>query len=141
MKALTLRQPWASLLAQGFKQVETRSWYTRYQGPLAIHAAKGFSRYERDLCLTKPFASCLRLLPGYDGPQSLPRGVVLATCTLGVVLPIEGQPRILSNLEQAFGDFTPGRFAWFLFDLRCLPQPIAARGRLGLWEWKRSNET
>lgn len=39
MKALTLWQPWASLVALGVKTVETRSWSTPYRGPLAIHAA------------------------------------------------------------------------------------------------------
>lgn len=38
MKALTVRQPWASLIALGVKTVETRSWSTKYRGPLAIHA-------------------------------------------------------------------------------------------------------
>jgi activating signal cointegrator 1 len=41
MKALTLLQPWASLVAAGLKTIETRSWSTRYRGPLAIHASKG----------------------------------------------------------------------------------------------------
>lgn len=39
MKALTIWQPWASLLACGAKQYETRSWATKYRGPIAIHAA------------------------------------------------------------------------------------------------------
>src|SRR5258708_5270609 len=40
VKALTLWQPWASLIAVGAKTIETRSWSTSYRGPLAIHAAK-----------------------------------------------------------------------------------------------------
>jgi len=40
MKALTIRQPWASLVATGVKTIETRSWSTKYRGPLAIHAGK-----------------------------------------------------------------------------------------------------
>ncbi|NEQ45665.1 MAG: ASCH domain-containing protein [Leptolyngbya sp. SIOISBB] len=39
-KIITLWQPWASLVAYGFKQYETRSWATNYRGPLLIHAAK-----------------------------------------------------------------------------------------------------
>lgn len=39
MKAITIWQPWASLLACGAKQYETRSWETKYRGPIAIHAA------------------------------------------------------------------------------------------------------
>lgn len=40
MRALSLRQPWASLVTIGVKTIETRSWATKYRGPLAIHAAK-----------------------------------------------------------------------------------------------------
>lgn len=39
MKALTIWQPWASLLVSGQKKYETRSWATDYRGPIAIHAA------------------------------------------------------------------------------------------------------
>lgn len=40
MNALTLMQPWATLVAIGAKRIETRSWATRYRGPSAIHAAR-----------------------------------------------------------------------------------------------------
>lgn len=40
MKAITVWQPWASLLVSGRKRYETRSWATSYRGPIAIHAAK-----------------------------------------------------------------------------------------------------
>ncbi len=47
MKALTLTQPWAHLVAVGAKRVETRSWPTPYRGPLAIHAAQGWGEPDR----------------------------------------------------------------------------------------------
>ncbi len=40
MKAITIWQPWASLIACGAKKYETRSWATNYRGPIAIHAAR-----------------------------------------------------------------------------------------------------
>ena len=40
MKILTVRQPWASLIVRGIKDVENRTWPTRYRGPVLIHAAK-----------------------------------------------------------------------------------------------------
>lgn len=40
IKAITIHQPWASLIASGDKQYETRGWKTKYRGPLAIHASK-----------------------------------------------------------------------------------------------------
>ena len=40
MKALSLMEPWAALIAAGVKSIETRSWRTAYRGPLYIHASR-----------------------------------------------------------------------------------------------------
>lgn len=40
MKALTIKQPWASLIVHGIKDIENRPWRTDYRGPLLIHASK-----------------------------------------------------------------------------------------------------
>jgi hypothetical protein len=62
MKAITLYQPWAMLVALGKKQIETRSWKTDYRGPLAIHVAKKFTKEQHGLCgwFTEPFAGALQ---------------------------------------------------------------------------------
>ncbi|EPD3811105.1 ASCH domain-containing protein [Cronobacter dublinensis] len=39
MKALSIRQPWAWLIANGYKDIENRSWNTKYRGPILIHAS------------------------------------------------------------------------------------------------------
>ena len=44
MKALTLKQPWASLVANGDKKFEFRKWKTNYRGPVLIHAGCGFEK-------------------------------------------------------------------------------------------------
>lgn len=58
MKALSVRQPWAWLLAQGFKDIENRSRFTHYRGPLLIHASKLLRPAEyafcRDFLASKP---------------------------------------------------------------------------------------
>ncbi|MGE5593799.1 MAG: ASCH domain-containing protein [Betaproteobacteria bacterium] len=83
MKAITLIQPWASLVAIGAKRIETRSWATDYRGPLAIHAAKGFPKWAQELCYKEPFATLLfNVKTGYYHPWKLPRGVVIAVCAL-----------------------------------------------------------
>lgn len=134
MKAITLTQPWAMLVALGSKKIETRSWSTSYRGPLAIHAAKGYPRDARNLCITEPFFSELMQWGEYfDDP---PRGVVIAKCNLvGIekILSVEFQTRI-SRTEKAFGDYTPGRYAWFLEDVQPFG-PYPAKGALGLWDW------
>ena len=128
MKALTLTQPWASLVALGFKRVETRSWATRYRGPLAIHAAKGFPAWARQ------FAEEERAIGRL--PARLPFGAVICTVELIGCCPAQDVALEVSGLERHLGDFTWGRWAW-LFEpesLRVLEEPIAAKGSLGLWE-------
>ncbi len=40
MKALSIRQPWASLIVAGYKDIENRSWRASYRGPVLIHSAQ-----------------------------------------------------------------------------------------------------
>lgn len=46
--ALSIRQPWAWLIAMGFKDIENRDWPTRYRGPVLIHAGKTWGRAEKE---------------------------------------------------------------------------------------------
>jgi ASCH domain len=50
-KALSIRQPWAWLIVNGHKDIENRSWATRFRGPVLIHAAKGMTRLEYSAAL------------------------------------------------------------------------------------------
>jgi len=158
MKAITITQPYATLISLGMKKIETRSWPTSYRGPLAIHAATGLGPVGGNaglfrLCSVEPFASALRIWHAYapSYPEVwLPRGAIVAVCKLVACRPIvqelNGDATILSDdmlsftpilgNERAFGDYSPGRYAWLLADVRALPAPIPARGALGLWEWR-----
>lgn len=44
MKALSFIQPWAWLIVHGHKDVENRTWFSQYEGPLLVHASKGMTR-------------------------------------------------------------------------------------------------
>lgn len=48
MKVLTLKQPWATLVAEGIKKYEFRSWKTNYRGKVLIHAGAGIDKKEMD---------------------------------------------------------------------------------------------
>jgi hypothetical protein len=48
MKILSLKQPWAALIVHGFKDIENRSWSTRYRGPVLIHASQRQDRITVD---------------------------------------------------------------------------------------------
>lgn len=122
MRALTLTQPWASCVAEGVKTFETRSWGTRYRGPLAIHAAKGFPR------IAQTFARSGRYVPR---PYSFPCGAVVAVCRL--VECFESSGFAPNEREAALGDWSIGRWIWKLADVEKI-EPIPLRGALGLWE-------
>lgn len=127
--ALSLLQPWASLVAVGAKRIETRSWATKHRGILAIHASKGYPRECRD------FAGQIGVrlyLP--SGP--LPLGRVVAVCRLVCIRPTDELEPALSARELHFGDYSPNRYGWLLEDVRVLPEPVEARGSLSLWQWE-----
>lgn len=137
MKALTLWQPWASLIALGLKQYETRSWSTSYRGLLAIHAAR---RPMRVLDLTDEIRGALESRGATW--ETIPVGAVLCVVRLVDVMPTEHvvalaeqDPRIRDQ-ELAFGNYGPDRFAWQLELIRVAPEPIPARGAQGLWTWQ-----
>ena len=125
MKALTLTQPWATLIALGSKQYETRSWSPRYRGPLLIHAAKSYPRYAQDFASTE---FTLGRLPG-----RIPRGALIAVVDLVDVEPTRDVAGQVSALERLYGDYGEGRFAWRLENVRLLHEPIPYRGALGLF--------
>lgn len=143
MKGLSLTQPWATLVAAGAKTIETRSWSSSYRGLVAIHAAKGFPRDCQSLCWRDPFATAL-INAGFDRSEQLPRGVILAVARLLHVGPTEtfmgpnllrgGLPHDLAVREQAFGDFSEGRYGWVLGAVRPLRAPVPCKGALGLWK-------
>ena len=163
MKALSLTQPWATLVQIGAKRIETRNWNTSYRGPLAIAASKGFPGWAKGFCEASVVCDVLgwaRLPKNLTQAalddhsrliKSLPTGVVLAICALIDCLPMESfnclpgifddYPELDTPKERAFGNFDlidqsgRRRWAWVLEDIRPLERPIPAKGSSGLWEW------
>lgn len=138
IKALTFWQPWASLVAVGAKKIETRSWGTEYRGLLAIHAAKKFPREAMELCQWPPFRGALRCFWNRVNNvvvKNLPRGSIVAICELRLIVRITKTNKP-NDPELSFGDFTPGRWAWCLDNLKALPEPISAKGSQRLWDWE-----
>ncbi|MCC6426255.1 MAG: ASCH domain-containing protein [Phycisphaerales bacterium] len=169
MKCISLWQPWATLVSLGEKRVETRSWETKYRGPLAIHAAKKWDRRLEELSVTNPaiFDALTRsdeLRRRFTAPEEdrlgllrlLPTGCIIATCTLVACLPTPKTPppfghyfdlfdsrrlpsadpsvRSISPAEMVLGDYSPGRWAWFLDDIKPLAKPIHCTGRQRIFD-------
>lgn len=128
IKALSLWQPWASLMARGVKLHETRHWATDYRGPIAIHAAKTL-----DLA-GAPDQLCIDAF-GPDWANILPRGALVAVGELQRVVSAESLADQVTRADHAAGNFAPGRFGWRIGDLRQLRAPIPLTGRQGLFNW------
>lgn len=149
--AITLHQPWASLIALGFKTVETRSWPApaRLVGRrTAIHAGKRLVRRPGDAIERE-----LRARWGEDWRVIIPTGAVVATAVLSGMAqvahidPLTGQAVHDPDTEvgcvvgmgrssiDPWGDFSPGRWLWFLDDVGALPDPVPAVGHQGFWHW------
>ena len=126
MKALSLTQPWATLVVTGAKRFETRSWTTTYRGPLLIHAAKGFPVSARVFAHTEFTLGRL--------PARIARGAIIGRVVLKNVYRAEELASTLTPLERLYGDYTPGRWAWELAEAEMFETPIPYKGALGLFE-------
>ena len=133
MKMLSLTQPWAQLVVEGHKGLETRSWRTAYRGWLGIHASKGFPRDCRELVEQEPFLTALN-----RPAESLDLGAVIGVVKLTGCLSTDSMffsPP--TEPELSFGDFSMDRYAWELTEPGRLNIPIGCRGALGLWSPSR----
>lgn len=135
MKALTIFQPYANLIADGVKWVENRTQYTPYRGPLAIHAGKGLRYLSR--CQF----------------QEYPMGVVVAKCNLIGCLFLDRATEFerrgllpgmahemnwgLQKLREFLAhEHTEGPYCWILAGVEKLGEPIPAVGKQGLWNFE-----
>jgi len=141
IKAITLWQPWATLMALGLKRFETRSWATNYRGLLAIHAAARPVRWESEVGLA--MASHLNQ-HGFYGRDDFPYKAIVGVGKLMGCYATSDDPmgRIVYGGEIAmppslpefiFGNYAPGRFAWHVPDVVGFKEPIYCSGAQGLW--------
>lgn len=139
MKAISLWEPWASLIRCGAKTIETRSWITYYRGPIAIHAAKRCVRWEiADLLDEDDWQSGLAPLAHDDSMgvvhvDDLAFGCIVAICNLHCCVPTEQIGDHVIDREGHFGNYMPGRFAWCCTAVRALREPLPYKGRQGLF--------
>jgi len=159
MKALTIAQPYASLIACGEKQIETRSWPPSLHligETIAIHAARPDAlrilqnRIERDAAeqaLGSPFQAW---------HDRLTFSAIICTVTVAGVYQIEdydprsheltltenqivGSPPRSGFYDVAFGYFKPGMWAWLLTDIKQVGPYPHPRGQLRLWNWNEEH--
>lgn len=126
MKTLSITEPYATLIRDLDKHIETRSWKTNYRGELLIHASstKIPKEYKAD-------ASLMSIV----GNRPLHFGQIVAKCKLVDCVKMDREfVRSVADKERAVGFYSPGRYAWILDDIVVINDPAIVKGKLGLWE-------
>lgn len=134
MKVISLLEPWASLIKEKVKYIETRSWSTKYRGELYIHASmkkltqKNYVEYKEQLNLLEDI--------------NFKYGYIIAKCKL-VDCRYMNEDLIQevkkNHNEYICGHYNIGRYAWILENIEMLETPIPAKGKLGIWNYKEDN--
>ena len=129
MKVLSIKEPFASLIKENVKQIETRSWKTNYRGELYIHASLTKSN------LTEKSADFAKLI------SNLPTspGHIICKCQLTdcILMTEEYIEKMKQNHHQEYicGRYEVGRYAWVLENVEPLAKPIPAKGKLNIWNY------
>ncbi|MEM6484185.1 MAG: ASCH domain-containing protein [Pseudomonadota bacterium] len=133
MKALTIHQPWASLILLGIKRYENRTWRTNYRGPLAIHA--GSSRASWDIAEADPAIAADLEQHGLNR-QTAPHGVILGAVWLADCIGIN-----LIPADAQSDPYASGPWCWVLASPTMLQKSLDCSGKLGLWTPQASSRS
>lgn len=123
MKALTIKQPWATLIMQGDKRFEFRSWKTNFRGDVLIHAGKGLDK-EAVVRLKKYL------------PDELPMGKILGKVTITDCVPMSDEfAKMLSkeNSDIYTSHSFSNNYGFKIENVEVFDTPIDAKGQLGFW--------
>lgn len=130
MKVLTIKEPFATLIANKVKRIETRSWKTKYRGEIYIHA--GVAKIDKKVSERpglKELYENLDLKYGYIIGKAR-----LVDC---VYMDEKFMEEIKQNkTEYICGHYEIGRYAWILDDVEII-EPIKAKGQLGIWNYNK----
>lgn len=156
MKALSLTQPWASLVVMGEKKLETRSWMSRHFGLTAIHASQGLPKKAKIFSHENKFVKPLFNQEWFEFTDQFTLGAIIGTVEVIGYLPTERftsenevDRKIVKQFtgedftekEKSFGIYTEERFVWILKNPRILETPIPCKGALSLWEVPKAIES
>ena len=125
MKALTIKQPWASLITEGYKKYEFRSWKTNYRGKILIHAG---------LSLEKDMQERFK---NYNLDYQL--GYIIGEAEIvDCILVDEKFNEELRNIDLiVYGRSNHvENYAWKLENIKKYDNPIPCKGKLGLWNYE-----
>lgn len=131
MKVLSLTEPYATLIKEKKKFIETRSWKTSYRGELYIHASM--------TKIPKEWRENTNLMVLVKGTP-LNYGSIICKCQLiDCVYMTKDYVNTMKKenpIEYLCGDYREGRYAWVLENVEPLEKPIKAKGHLSIWSYE-----
>lgn len=126
MKALTIKEPWATLIIEGYKEYEFRSWKTNYRGKILIHAGKSleknqvkkFKEYNLEYSCGEiigeaDLVDCIKVTDEFDNELKKKNSLVYGN----------------SGHVQNYG--------WKLENIKKYDKKIKVNGKLGLWNYEK----
>ena len=125
MKVLTIKQPWASLIIEGYKKYEFRSWKTKYRGKILIHAGMSL---EKDM---------VDRFKSYN--LDYPLGFIIGEATLEdcILVDKEFNEQLRKENPIVYGRSNHVEtYAWKLSNIKKYDKPIEIKGKLGLWNYE-----
>ena len=122
MKTLTIKQPYAALIVNGYKKIEFRSWKTNYRGKILIHAGLSIDK------------ESLNNFKEYN--LEYVNGAIIGKADIADCILID------EKLDKKLREENPliyrknhvGQYAWLLDNIIKYKNPIYKKGKLGLWE-------
>lgn len=131
MKVITIKQPWATLIAEGLKEYEFRTWKTKYRGSILIHAGKGIDKkaMERFKSLNLEY----------------PVGQIIAKADITDCIKVDDRLReVLAKKDPIVYKGLINKDDWdgYGFKLENVEkiEPIKINGKLSLWDYDYKEE-
>lgn len=143
MRAISIWNPFSTLIVKGHKVFETRSWAPSRSvigQRIAIASTRVINPAQRAHFNDEAFRENYERLGLPEDLKDLPHGYVLGTAIVdSVELMTEELLSEVSEEEKTYGWWELGNYAWRMTDPIELENPIPVRGMQGLYEWKELN--
>ena len=129
MKVLTIKQPWATLIAKGYKEYEFRTWKTKYRGDILIHAGKSIDK------------KAMSRFEEYN--LVYPVGKIIAKATLTDCLNVDERFRteVIPKNPLVYRGISDTEWKGYGFKIENIKEidPIEINGKLSLWDYDFNN--
>ena len=130
MKVITIKQPFASLIAEGLKEYEFRTWKTKYRGEIFIHAVKSIDQ------------KAMKKFEEYG--LEYPLGCIIARADLCDCIKVDNEFRKVLNEKnpKVYSEIVKHpEWEGYGFKMENVKKikPIPAQGKLSIWEYEGEN--